>query len=80
MKRWLLHKMVDFDLFTNLRNSGIEITVSVEPKVITVAGIDYKYAGKRTVEVRTETQHQEMLLLLALGGYVTLIEERTEPW
>jgi hypothetical protein len=81
MKRWLLNKMIDdFDVFMNLRNAGVDITVSVIPDVVEYGGKIYRIGNNRNIEVRTETPEQETLMLLAVGGYVTLIEERTESW
>jgi sortase (surface protein transpeptidase) len=73
-KRWLLNDITDFDVFCNLRNSGIEITVMTQPsETLTYSGREYQFVGKtRWVEARTTTEEQETLLLLSCDK-VTMI-------
>jgi hypothetical protein len=77
-KRWLIDGVIDsFDVFLNLRQSGIEISITnEEPQVLTHSGRAYQFAGKRLVEARTTTEEQETLLFLSCHN-IRLIEEKT---
>lgn len=76
MKRWQIGDIHDFDVFCNLKKSGIEINVTSEPhQMIENGGKVYQYVGHRWVEARTTTEEQEILLLLSCNK-VTLIEEK----
>lgn len=72
-KHWIVGDLIDFDVFRNLRNSGIEITVSVHPGDVIHNGTAYQFAQNRFVEAITTTSEQETLLMLSCNK-LTLIK------
>jgi hypothetical protein len=75
-KYWLVQDQMEFDVFLNLRKSGIEIMVSTRPDDIAPLSVakKFKTSPSRWIEAVTTTPEQETLLLLCCDK-LTFIEE-----